>query len=209
MSALISHRSMENPVFFFFLISRCLILIFLTLSLLFLNSLLLLLSLLLPPVLSPPIGDVPYSCPETAALHHSQCKSTHTLLLFTPPAFPLVSFLLSLSGFNLSSSCYRQQKWHLPHLPLSPNTPPPPTQVIISCGYFFTPVPFCLFHHLSPVWNLILLFLFPHLPSNPRHSLPNPLIPLFHISPSPCKIHFSPSWPQNLSSLLCFSYHAA
>lgn len=80
---LIPHRSMDNPK------TLCLDM---ALSHSLSRS-----SLFLPTVLSPPLGDGPYSCPETAALHHSQCKSTHTLLLFTPPVSSSVSSSLSLS----------------------------------------------------------------------------------------------------------------
>lgn len=49
--------------------------------------------------LSPSIGDGPYSCPETAALHHSECKSNYALLLFISRVYPSVSECLSMSLF--------------------------------------------------------------------------------------------------------------
>lgn len=50
------------------------------------HSLSLLLSVYFSLLFSPhPTGDGSYSCPETAALHHSQCKSHHALL---PPLSP-------------------------------------------------------------------------------------------------------------------------
>lgn len=59
---------------------------------------------------------------------------------------------------------------------------------------FSTPVPFCLFIisllceiSFSVPFSFICL-----LPSNPRHSRPNPLIPLCHILSSSGIIHFSP-----------------
>lgn len=108
------------------------------------------LSLFLPPFLSPSIGDGPYSCPETAALHHSQCKSNHALLLFTSPVYPSLCFLLCLSlslfGFMPLHQCDIRKDNATCHFCLCLTS-----LVIIYCTSCLTPVPFSLFHPLPCV----------------------------------------------------------
>lgn len=94
---------------------------------------------------SPSIGDGPYSRPEAAALHHSQCKFSCSLLS------------LSLSLFRFMPQHPRDIRKEIDtcHIFICLTL-----LVIIYCACCLTPVPFSLFHYLPCVSSH---FFFSHL----------------------------------------------
>ena len=105
------------------------------------HSLFLLLSVYFSLFFSPhPTGDGSYSCPETAALHHSQCKSHHALL---PPLSP------SLFGVMPLHQCVISQ-WNM-------------TSATSASDY----QPDSLYHTCSPFLSLILSLAINLIPPSP------------------------------------------
>lgn len=106
------------------------------------------LSVSLPHLLCPSAGDVPHSCPETAALHHSQCKSKYARL-----CLPLTLYLSSVPLQQIRKN--GRQRKNICCLCLL-------SLIIFYCTYFGTHVP--PFHALLCAKSELLFpLLFPHL----------------------------------------------
>lgn len=136
----------------------------------------------------------------SVSLATSSSSHLHCILIFL--FLSVFVCLYIFSGLCLYCSVISERRWHLLLLPLS-HLPGYYLLYSFSCTCslsLFHPVP-CVKSHFSLSCSLIWLLL-----SNPRHSLPNPLIllllPLVVFLQNPCL-----TWPQNLSSLLPFSLH--